>query len=1243
MFEFWAVLVIYTFSLSFGQFPKECTLDKEVFDFECCPNTTLGVCGGPTRGSCVDITNKYAEGQCEKGNNSNSTYCLAQEFLKNRPGTNRTDFRYNWPTQIFHKVCNCSGNYDGYNCMRCKRGYTGESCSHSQVVVRKNVLNLTKRELDRFLEVLQTIKTSNTSGYTVAIIEPVTRESRDSFSEISLFDLFASFHFNAARDEDINSCNKSSTISQFCNVHTPCPVVDYAHEGPALLTWHRKFMLFVETEIQRVLNDSTFGFPYWDWTDEKTRNNIWNIAYMGSSNCGIFAEPPANSNTTQAPINGHFSNWSTICADSQQIVCNTQNQLCNPTKSSGKIQRCIGGTTGVQCRVQKMLPDTREFKIALKQRVYDHVPYHANNNTMGFRNSLEGFNYLIPRNQNVCTHFVEGFSTTELHNRVHIYVGGTMISVPASANDPIFYLHHSNVDRLYEEWLNTFSNKSFPSFQPSNFSYDVDPGHNIDEYLVPFFPTVTNRDMHHRATSFGYTYTQEKVITCPPLAAPDHGSIDCLSEGGRYLIGQLCLFKCDGGYELRGSASRRCQDNCTWNGTNTTCIRDGPPTNINAVTLSPRSIEVTWDPPEAYINDVSAYIILYNGTEGFADDGIVTVNRSSTRAIINGLEEFVSYDITVQAVYDARNIPSNPVRVMTWSDVPDGPPRDITIMDTDPAMLSVRYRPPPASSRNGDVTGYVIRYTRVGSGISQVITISDSSRGLRTSVIPALVAFVNYSGEVAAVNVNGTGPFSDVVYGLSGQDRPATAPRLLTADIIQSRFMTLSWMPPDTPNGIIIQYEVQYSVNSTTLLVNFADTLMGTVEGLSPVTLYTLQIRAYTRVGIGPFSSMITLMTLPEVPTPVPSVTIQSISSSMLTINWMEPDIPNGAITHYTVFYLPVSGPYGPIITSNRRKRQLVQDGEFAMDFTGTSGTLTNLNGSVTYRIQVSAVALNNIVGDRSDEKVIITNQRTPTEPCDIVATGVTQSSISLSWQRPDPPNGLITNYTVSYIAMVTYFNQTTGELGTFSINNSTTVLADDNIILSSLNFTDLRLGTEYQFTIVAYTNVGPGPEAMISVSTLHDVPPTPVILKLSTTDDTTVQIGIQPVPGHVMYYAVIVVIGGDETSSTNVKDISPFNEEEADTANSNDQPYTYITGIVETSDISDYPYPYVVGDESRSSIGGINYENVQLQTNTTYAVLVRAYTTDDLFSTSKALSVTTTITKLMNKHPSSKEIKQYT
>ena len=213
----------------------------------------------------------------------------------------------------------------------------------------------------------------------------------------------------------------------------------------------------------------------------------------------------------------------------------------------------------------------------------------------------------------------------------------------------------------------------------------------------------------------------------------------------------------------------------------------------------------------------------------------------------------------------------------------------------------------------------------------------------------------------------------------------------------QSRFVTLSWMAPTTPNGIIIQYEVQYSVNSTTSLVNFTHTLMDTVGGLLPATIYTLQIRAYTRVGAGPFSDSITVTTLPErklectfsllslhystislAPGQVSGVTVpvESIITSMFTLNWMQPMVVNGEITHYTVFYLPVSGPYGPIMTSNRRKRQLAQDGEFVMDFTGTSGTLTNLNGSVTYRIQVSAIALYNgieLMGDRSNETKVVT------------------------------------------------------------------------------------------------------------------------------------------------------------------------------------------------------------------------------------------------------------------------------
>jgi len=91
-------------------------------------------------------------------------------------------------------------------------------------------------------------------------------------------------------------------------------------------------------------------------------------------------------------------------------------------------------------------------------------------------------------------------------------------------------------------------------------------------------------------------------------------------------------------------------------------------------------------------------------------------------------------------------------------------------MDDDPAMLLVIYHRPEESLRNGELTGYMIRYTRVNTGESQVMNVSDVSYRTITSTISGLVAFTNYSVEVAAANINGTGPFSEAVIGLSGQD-----------------------------------------------------------------------------------------------------------------------------------------------------------------------------------------------------------------------------------------------------------------------------------------------------------------------------------------------------------------------------------------------------------------------------------------------------------------------------------------
>ena len=61
--------------------------------------------------------------------------------------------------------------------------------------------------------------------------------------------------------------------------------------------------------------------------------NIWNL--MGTSNCGIFSDPP-NNETEEAPVDGPFSDWDAICTNFEEIACNVDNQVCNPSEKPCK-------------------------------------------------------------------------------------------------------------------------------------------------------------------------------------------------------------------------------------------------------------------------------------------------------------------------------------------------------------------------------------------------------------------------------------------------------------------------------------------------------------------------------------------------------------------------------------------------------------------------------------------------------------------------------------------------------------------------------------------------------------------------------------------------------------------------------------------------------------------------------------------------------------------------------------------
>ena len=77
--------------------------------------------------------------------------------------------------------------------------------------------------------------------------------------------------------------------------------------------------------------------------------------------------------------------------------------------------------------------------------------------------------------------------------------------------------------------------------------------------------------------------------------------------------------------------------------------------------------------------------------------------------------------------------------------------------------------------------------------------------------------------------------------------------------------VTLSWMPSDSPNGIITQYQVQYRRTdsgdrySSNQVNTLSTNLTYTVTGLTTNTKYLLRVRAFTVAGRGPSSNVVTV------------------------------------------------------------------------------------------------------------------------------------------------------------------------------------------------------------------------------------------------------------------------------------------------------------------------------------------------------------------------------------------------
>jgi hypothetical protein len=101
------------------------------------------------------------------------------------------------------------------------------------------------------------------------------------------------------------------------------------------------------------------------------------------------------------------------------------------------------------------------------------------------------------------------------HNVMHCVVGGLMCDPDTAAQDPVFFLHHANIDRLWKRWLDQGGGRSNPTSDANwmNTTFQF-----FDEHGT--MVSMAGKDILNTITQLNYRYDDdppEWIIWHPPL------------------------------------------------------------------------------------------------------------------------------------------------------------------------------------------------------------------------------------------------------------------------------------------------------------------------------------------------------------------------------------------------------------------------------------------------------------------------------------------------------------------------------------------------------------------------------------------------------------------------------------------------------------------------------------------------------------------------------------------------------
>lgn len=324
-----------------------------------------------------------------------------------------------------------------------------DPATDTPVHVRKNVKDLTAQERADFVQAIKAMKT---------VPSPYD-------ASMNYYDQFVYWHLKAFYCTGDGDGHMEGMYP--------------AHMAPTFLPWHRVFLDMFEGALRDV-SGKPITIPYWDWTDPASVSSVFTDDFMGGSG------DPAHG---YAVMTGPFRKDSFLLRiydvdDIDSIFVDVDTDP-NPVPY-------LVRAFGVFKDSTVHLPSATEIAATLAIPTYDSAPWNSAVDTaVSFRNALEGWRGtageecddglmdVIPTPQR----------RSQQHNVVHIWTGGIVttggsviagtMAQATSPNDPVFWLHHANIDRLWSAWMARHGRVYLPASGAPH-------GRNLYDVMPPF-------------------------------------------------------------------------------------------------------------------------------------------------------------------------------------------------------------------------------------------------------------------------------------------------------------------------------------------------------------------------------------------------------------------------------------------------------------------------------------------------------------------------------------------------------------------------------------------------------------------------------------------------------------------------------------------------------------------------------------------------------------------------------------